>query len=200
MSFSSSLETLPAEHVSPDSTRLAPWRDGRGRAGKWYTAGDMSEVDFESFFRSTEPSIRYALVAAFGAELGREAAADALAYAWEHWERVGHLDSPAGYIYRVGQRRARILRRRAKAIRRAETAHGAEYHYPDQPQLAFEPALDGALARLTVRQRQVILLIHGTGATVRGAARLLGISSSTAQTHLARGTKKLQRILGASQE
>ena len=35
--------------------------------------------DFESFFASTEPSLRRALVAGFGGERGREATAEALA-------------------------------------------------------------------------------------------------------------------------
>ena len=39
---------------------------------------------FETFFAETEPRLRRALVAAYGPERGRDAAAEALAYAWEH--------------------------------------------------------------------------------------------------------------------
>ena len=43
--------------------------------------------------------MRRALVAGFGAVVGREAAADALAWAWQNWERVQEIESPVGYLY-----------------------------------------------------------------------------------------------------
>ena len=65
--------------------------------------------DFESFHGAVEPRLRQALTSRYGAELGREATADALAWAWEHWGRVGELSNPAAYLYRVGQSRTRRL-------------------------------------------------------------------------------------------
>ncbi len=44
---------------------------------------------FEAFVRDAEPRLRRALVAAYGPEQGRDAAAEALAYAWEHWDGCG---------------------------------------------------------------------------------------------------------------
>jgi len=41
--------------------------------------------EFELFALDVEPRLRRALVAAYGSDRGREAAAEALAYAWEHW-------------------------------------------------------------------------------------------------------------------
>jgi hypothetical protein len=46
---------------------------------------------FEAFFRKTEPRLRRALVAACGPDLGRDAASEALAYAWEHWDRLSEM-------------------------------------------------------------------------------------------------------------
>ena len=43
---------------------------------------------FEAFVVEAEPKLRRALVAIHGFEEGRDAAAEALAYAWEHWERL----------------------------------------------------------------------------------------------------------------
>ena len=51
---------------------------------------------FEEFFRETEPKLRRALVAAYGLEEGRDAAAEALAYAWEHWERLRDIANVPG--------------------------------------------------------------------------------------------------------
>lgn len=58
---------------------------------------------FEAFFLDAEPRLRRALVAAYGPERGREATAEALAWAWENWAAVEALANPVGYLYRVGQ-------------------------------------------------------------------------------------------------
>lgn len=62
---------------------------------------------FEVFVAEVEPRLRRALVAGFGPVAGRDAAAEALAIAWERWEKVRGMDNPAGYLYRIGQNRAR---------------------------------------------------------------------------------------------
>ena len=59
---------------------------------------------------TTEARLRIALSAAHGLETGREAAAEALAYGWEHWDRIQTMENPAGYLYRVGQNQARRMR------------------------------------------------------------------------------------------
>jgi DNA-directed RNA polymerase specialized sigma24 family protein len=60
-------------------------------------------ADFEAFVLAAEPPLRRALVAAYGYEDGREAAAEALAYAWEHWPRVREMPNAAGYLFRVAR-------------------------------------------------------------------------------------------------
>jgi DNA-directed RNA polymerase specialized sigma24 family protein len=67
---------------------------------------------FTVFYSETEPQLRRALTAAVGADAGRDATAEALAYGWEHWDRVGAMDNPAGYLYRVGRSKARNRPRR----------------------------------------------------------------------------------------
>ena len=47
---------------------------------------------FTEFVRAVEPRLRIALMARYGPERGREATAEALAYAWEHWERVAEMN------------------------------------------------------------------------------------------------------------
>jgi len=54
---------------------------------------------FTDFYRDVEPRLRRALVAAFGVDIGAESAAEALAFVWENWERVGKMPNPAGYLY-----------------------------------------------------------------------------------------------------
>jgi predicted RNA polymerase sigma factor len=67
---------------------------------------------FEEFVRTHEARLRTALVLTYGHDAGREAAAaEALAWAWERWDRVAVMDSPVPYLYRVGQSRTRRIRR-----------------------------------------------------------------------------------------
>lgn len=87
--------------------------------GGVHTGGVVTEVPvdlgtrarFEALVAATELPLRRALVAAYGEELGREATADALAWAWEHLDVVEGLDNPGGYLWRVGQTAARRARR-----------------------------------------------------------------------------------------
>jgi DNA-directed RNA polymerase specialized sigma24 family protein len=131
-----------------------------------------------------------ALAARYGAQAGREAAVDALAWAWEHWDRVAGMGNALGYVYRVGQTRAR---RRARPFPWSSpmAAEGG-------PDLGPDPALAGALAALTARQRQVVVLAHGYGFTHREVADLLGLSRSSVQNHAERGLAKLRDHMEAN--
>ena len=142
-------------------------------------------------FQSLAPPIgvrvRRALVAAYGADVGSEAAADAMAYAWEHWEKVQAMDNPAGHLYRVGQSAARKYRRR-RPVGLPTVPAGDEW-------ADVRPELPGALTRLSQRQRAAVLLVHAHGDTLSDAAATLGMSVSTLRNHLARGMKHLRALL-----
>ena len=140
---------------------------------------------FTVFVKEVEPRLRRALAVAFGVERGAEATAEALAYGWEHWERIEKMENPAGYLYQVGRSRAR----RRKVLRPSFPAPPAD-HAP-----WVEPGLPSALGRLTEHQRTAVWLVHGFEWTQEEVARLLGISISSVRKHLARGERKLQSAL-----
>jgi len=93
-----------------------------------------NETDFTVFVRSAEPQLRQALVAAFGADLGRDAAAEALAWGWQNWDRLSGMDNPIGYLYRVG--RTHGLREAGRSERPGVEIVESTWEMPD-----FEPAL-----------------------------------------------------------
>ena len=64
-------------------------------------------VTYEEFVRRDGVRLRAGLVAAYGPDVGADAAAEAAAYGFEHWERLSGMHNPAGYLYRVGQSEAR---------------------------------------------------------------------------------------------
>jgi DNA-directed RNA polymerase specialized sigma24 family protein len=68
---------------------------------------DTLADSFTDFMEDAEPRLRHALCAAFGGDQGRDAAAEALAYGWEHWARVREMENPAGYLWGVGRNHAR---------------------------------------------------------------------------------------------
>jgi DNA-directed RNA polymerase specialized sigma24 family protein len=138
---------------------------------------------FDAFFAEYEPRVRRALVATYGAERGREAAAEAFAWAWEHRSSLSGIDRPVGYLYRVGQSKSRPRR-----LRRL-------YDRPLWPDVMVEPELAAGLAQLSERQRVIVVLVHGFDWTVSEVAELLNLKVSSVNTHLNRGLKKLRSRL-----
>lgn len=142
-------------------------------------------MSFEQFVEEYGTKLRASLVASYGPELGVEVTADALAYGWEHWDRLSGMDNPSGYLFRVGQTSARR--------RRVPSGYLPKQARPDQPE--FEPALVPALERLTEPQRISIILVHALGWPLTDAAEVLNVSVSTVRTHIHRALTKLRTSL-----
>lgn len=149
----------------------------------------VAVTSFTEFVRETEPRLKVALSAAFGPELGVEATAHALAYGWEHWDRVKELDNPAGYLWGVGRNHALRLTTQSRRLAVFDSVPAATLPW-------VEPALPAALGRLTERQRVCVLLVKGLGWTFTEAADLLGIAVPSVQKHVDRGMAHLRRELG----
>ena len=139
---------------------------------------------FEAFVEHAERRLRVALTAAYGQEAGRDAAATALAYGWEHWDRVSAMENPVGYLYRVGQ----------SSQRRKKEPHWAEVPVSAMPDV--EPGLPKAIAALSEKQRLAVVLVHAYGWARGEVAAMTGTSVSAVDTHLARGLAKLRSSLG----
>lgn len=139
--------------------------------------------DFEAFFDAVEPQLRRAHFAVFGLERGPEATAEAFAWAWETWPRARELESPVGYLFRVGQSRTRG--RRFRPVFTPATV--------DDP--LIEPKLGAALVELSESQRAAVVLVHGFGWTLREVAELRGVKVTSIQTHLERGLRRLRAAL-----
>ncbi len=172
---------------------------------------------FDEFFTTAEPLLRRALVGGFGPDVGREATSEALTYGWKNWERIAGLDNPTGYLYRVGERWAlryldqtpRYLKQPKQSSDNGERSLGGRSpaeHPAAGPKLEggdagvpsnIEPGLAAALETLSLRQRQVVVLVASFGLSHSEAAYLLGISRSSIQNHVERGMKKLRTSLGA---
>jgi RNA polymerase sigma factor (sigma-70 family) len=151
-------------------------------------SNDPDQREFTRFVKETEPRLSYALAAAYGMETGAEATADALGWAWEHWDRVKTMTNPAGYLYRVGQSKARRYMRPRVLFPQVAS----------MDEQTVVPELPGALDQLSKNQRVAVVMIHGFGYTEREIADLVGISRWSVRTHAERGLSKLRSTLGVT--
>lgn len=149
---------------------------------------DSGRSDFERFVAEVEPRLRRALVAGLGAAVGRQAAMDALAWAWQNWDRVREIESPVGYLYRVG--RTVAIRSGARDVPVAEVMAGVA-----SPDYSFEPGLAPAIARLSEAQRCAVILVVGFGYTLREAGEVLGVTASTVHRDSERALARLRSEL-----
>lgn len=181
----------PSPHLVGQNLRIACLTAG----ASWGTIR-LSRMDqivsasdsFTEFALVAEPRLRLALGAAFGFDLAQEATAEALAFAWEHWDRVAASSNPIGYVFGVGRNKAR----------RAASRLRIPYLPPVQPSEIpwVEPRLPRALGLLSERQREVVMLLHCFQWTLGEVSEMLGMARGTVQTHERRGMARLRKDLG----
>lgn len=152
----------------------------------WLSIDRTLADSFTNLAKEIEPKLRHALVAAVGPQRAVGASSEAMAYAWEHWDRVSKMDNPAGYLYRV----ARSMARRRRLVPPRLPAA------PDMREPWIEPGLPEALRKLSARQRAAVILVHSFGYTHAETADLLGISRSSVQNHVGRGLNRLRQEIG----
>ena len=138
-----------------------------------------------------QPKLRQALIARHGLDLGEQAVAAAMAWAWEHQDRLVGVTGMRAYLFRVAQssmRRSWVWSKRNSATFPPESA-AAETGLIDE-------ALDLAdlLRKLPQKQRTCVLLIYAHGWPYRDVAELLGISVDAVNNHTHRGMAALRKL------
>ena len=154
---------------------------------------------FEDFFRAEYPRTVKALYLLTGSLAEAEdLAQEALARAYERWDRVRAMESPGGYVYRtaVNLNRKR-LRRLAGAARRIF----------DRPSEADAMAAVDArsetiqlLMTLPRGQREALVLVEWLGVNSEEAGRLLGIRPASVRSRIHRARILLRERFGGSDE
>jgi len=110
-------------------------------------------IDFTAFCNAHGTQLARALALALNnRELGRDAANEALARAWERWNQVSTHENPAGWVYRVGLNwgRSRLRRRRRELL---------TVLVPDRstPPPNVDDSVTVALAKLSADHRAIIV-------------------------------------------
>lgn len=148
------------------------------------TTDPTTRARFDEFAAEARPRLVRAYVATRGIEGAQDAAAEALAWGYEHWERVATMANPVGYLYRVGQSKTRPRRRPAQL--------------PDPSTLGVpevEPGLIAALADLPETQRTAVWLVHACEWTYAEVAEVMDTSTSMVGNHVSRALTKLRAAL-----
>ena len=144
------------------------------------------QVTFHSFFQEVFPSVSRALGITLGDhDLGKEAAAEAMARAYARWAQVGSYDNPAGWVYRVGLNWARSLRRRL--MRRGPSNDRGIVEFGP----VADPAIHEAVTSLSVDLRAVVVCRLLLDWSTERSADALGIPEGTVKSRLHRAVGEL---------
>lgn len=148
----------------------------------------MSPAVFAEFYGSSRERLVRGLALTLGdAHLAAEAVDEAMARAYQRWDRVGAFDDPAAWVYRVGLNWASSILRRRRRAPAPPTERG-----PDNLAPVPEPTVKAALAELTDGQRSVIICRYYLGMSEAETADALHTRPGTVKSRLHRGLQQLR--------
>ncbi len=157
---------------------------------------------YDAFFRSVFPrAVAIAQRITGDRSAAEDAALEALAKAHFRWARISGLESPDLWVIKVASREAiRQLSRQARAGRGLAPAPERTAVLDPAEAVALRQTLAHALAGLSQRQCEVIVLRYLVGLSEVEVAEALEISHGTVKTHLRRGIAALRRSVGSNLE
>jgi RNA polymerase sigma-70 factor (ECF subfamily) len=173
---------------------MAEWRGGTRIVSE-----EDEELSFEPFFETEYGRLFRSLVLVSESRAEAEdLAQEAMARAWERWDRVRSTESPLGYVYRtafnLNRRRLRRLRRSARIQEDFDPkdANGAN------PATIAETRheIERALASLPISQRQALVLVEWVGMTAEEAGAVLGIAAASVRGRVFRAKSSLRNQAG----
>jgi RNA polymerase sigma factor (sigma-70 family) len=145
---------------------------------------------YDLFVAEHRPRLLQVLVARFGIQVGADATSDAMAYSFEHWDRVESMTNPLGYLFRVGQTSARKQFRWSRSFALPEPEPN---RLPD-----VEPRLARALMKLDDQQRVMVMLVHGHDWSYAEVAAVFDVNVTKVRNELFSAMQKLRKQLGAA--
>jgi RNA polymerase sigma-70 factor, ECF subfamily len=150
------------------------------------------EASFEEFYEATFRRLFTALCLVTGnRHEAEEIAQEAFLRVFERWDRVGKLEDPTGYVFRVSMnvfrnrfRRASLGVRRVLSVARAETDDLAAVETRDE--------LVRLLRELNPQQRAAVLLTSILDYSAEEAGSMLGIKASSVRSLTTRARAQMK--------
>jgi RNA polymerase sigma factor (sigma-70 family) len=152
-------------------------------------------LTFEDFFIAEHERLFKALYVLTGnREEADDLAQEALLRAYERWDRVGTMDSPAGYLYRTALNLHRN-RLRGLLVRARRVFAAVPEEDPSVP-LSASHDVRNAVAQLPRGQREALVLVDWLGLGSEEAGQVLGIEATSLRGRLHRAHATLRELLG----
>ena len=158
-------------------------------------------MDFDEYVAARGPALeRYAFVLTGDLHRSQDLVQTALVKAYRRWGWVQSADQPDAYVRRIVTRTYLDWRRRRSShelpVADVPDVVGAD---PTE-EVVGRDEVRRALARLSPKQRAVLVLRHYEGYDDAKIAAVLGCSEGTVRTHASRGAQRLKEALQSMME
>lgn len=149
---------------------------------------------FEDFFYAEHVRLSRALYLLTGSDAeADDLTQEAMVRVFERWDRVQHMDSPQGYLFRTALNLHRSRLRRMATRARHIVAPAPS---PDPAEVAEDrDSLARALGSLPTGQREALVLVEWLGMDQQEAAATLRIRPGSVRARLSRAKADLRRML-----
>jgi RNA polymerase sigma-70 factor, ECF subfamily len=156
---------------------------------------------FTEFYEASYSRVAALVAAMLGdRHQAEDIAQEAFARALARWKRVGAYEAPEAWVRQVALRLVVDAGRRAKTALRASALLAAAQRGRAEHDPLTSTALSIALMRISLDQRQVIVLYYLADLSVEDIARDCGIPAGTVRTRLAAARHRLESELTESPE
>ena len=151
----------------------------------------VTRVAFHDFYEASRDRVGRALAVALrDADLAADAVDEAMARAYQHWDKVSTMDNPSGWVYRVALNVARSrLRRLSRRLPGSRSQ--ADEQLAREPTV-IEPAVMRALSGLSVDHRAVVVGRLLLGWSEAETAAALKVRPGTVKSRLHRALAVLE--------
>jgi DNA-directed RNA polymerase specialized sigma24 family protein len=151
-------------------------------------------MDFDDFFRCEQDALlRYCWLLTLEREEASDIAQETMARAWSSWPQISAAGSnPAAWTRTVA---GNLARSRWRRLRLAAIRGGGDRSTAAPAVPLADPSLAGALARLSPRQRQVVVLRYWADLRLADCATEMGVTVGAAKQHLARAHDRLGGLI-----
>jgi RNA polymerase sigma factor (sigma-70 family) len=169
------------------------------------TVGVRPAVSFEAFYMANERRLFRALYVLTGDRHEAEDLAQlAFCKVWERWGRVARLDDPTGYLFRTAFNARRSATRRTVRAARRLVDHALVHPalIPTEPAdvATDRDSVARALAALTPRQREAVVLTELLDCTRGEAAEIMRIRPATVRVLVSQARAALAPDPGRGRE
>lgn len=159
--------------------------DQRGVGATTSTVTDASVGHFEAWYLREHPRVIAGLTWVAGdPDVAAEATDEAFARAYADWKKVGKMESPGGWVYRVA---LNVLRRR---MRRRDLER-TRIEVPRAVADVVDRDIWTVVQQLPERQRVTVVLRYLLDLPEQEVAKIMGISRGTVASALASARQRL---------